>query len=169
MKESAVDWTDASVASHIRCHHLWSPGSTLTLRPGSPYNWKIVPLYHFLPFPPTPVPRRPPFDSLSMRLIFFFFMILPIIDRNGEGNGRYLCLNISHTKVSSSFIHAVAKGFPPFKNWVIFLYNTPQLSNLTPISGHGLFPRLGSSNNAAMDTGPEGASGSWFHPLVCIC
>lgn len=121
MKESAVDWTDASAASHIRCHHLWSPGSTLTLRPGSPYNWKIVPLYHLLLFPPTPVPRRPPFDSLSMRLIFFFFMILPIIDRNGEGNGRYLCLNISHTKVSSSFTHVVAKGkISPFLTWVIF-------------------------------------------------
>lgn len=44
-----------------------------------------------------------------MRLIFFL-IILPIIDRNGEGNGKYLCLDISHTKVSSSFIHAVAKG-----------------------------------------------------------
>lgn len=65
-----------------------------------------------------------------MRLFFFFLIItLPIIDRNGEGNGKYLCLDISHTEVSPSFIHAVAKGristfeelssLPP--------YNAPQL------------------------------------------
>lgn len=109
LKESTVEWTYAYITSHIRCHNLWSPGSTLALRPCSPYNWKTVSLYHLFPFPPTPVPRQPPFDSVSMRLIFFF-IILPIIDRNGEGNGKYLCLDISHTEVSSSFIHAVAKG-----------------------------------------------------------
>ena len=71
VKESTVDWTDASITSHSRCHHLQSPGSPLILRPCSSYNWEIVPFYPLLPFPPTPVPKQPPFDSLSMKLIFF--------------------------------------------------------------------------------------------------
>ena len=71
-------------------------------------------LYPLLPFP------QPQFPSNHHSTLFLwnwiFFQTLPISDRR-----QCLCMNISHTKVSSSFTHVVAKGkISTFLTWVIF-------------------------------------------------
>lgn len=169
LKESTVEWTYAYITSHIRCHNLWSPGSTLALRPCSPYNWKTVSLYHLFPFPPTPVPRQPPFDSVSMRLIFFF---------NNSTYNWQKWRREWQISMSGYFTHQSVLEFYPccckrkdFHLWKMSytpLYNAPQLPKHSSVSGClGCFRVLALVVTRQQWTqGSRHCSEIWFHPLV---